>query len=596
MKNTLIVRLGPPALLLWQAGTAMAADPIVRGGGFYISWWKLLLLWLLFAIFVRSATWLNRDCQEVGERYGLDTFVWNTVFVFTFLVLFLVGTFALPWFAAGYPVAWLGLIIPLAIYVVKRNSIVMEDERVFTPKHVAHWFSNLGRSQKKPREVKLAHEMGPPVNFVAKGAVNEQENQANMIQARQSPAYIATKELIASALDARADRIMMDFTRDAVSVRHEIDGVWQNAGTIDRATGDGQLAVLKKMAGRDPNERRARQQGLLGVSYDSLKLDAELVSLGTQTGERVIIKFERGLKGLDTLEQLGMREKMRQRLAGYLRGDHGGGIILVSAMPGGGFSTTWTAVLRSTDRLLRDFVSIEEQNARTPYIENIELQKFNAAAGESPDKLLPKILLKQPDVFVLPDLYNAETVRMLCREANEEGRLVIAGVRAKESVEALLRVLLLKAPAEEFAEAVKAVLNVRLIRRLCDTCKQPYQPPPQLLQRLGIPPGRVKEFYKEWQPSPEAEAQKKKLPPDACEFCGLVGPKCHGLAYLGRTGIFEFLEVDDKLRQALVKQPKLEVLRQIAKQQGHRGLQDEGVLLVAQGVTSLTELQRVMKT
>jgi len=152
----------------------------------------------------------------------------------------------------------------------------------------------------------------------------------------------------------------------------------------------------------------------------------------------------------------------------------------------------------------------------------------------------------------------------------------------------------LKAPAEEFAQAVKAVLNVRLIRKLSETCKQPYQPPAQLLQRLGIPPGRVKELYKEWQPTPDPD--KKKIPPEACEFCGLMGPSCHGLGYVGRTGIFEFLEVDDKLRQALVKQPKLEVLRQVARQQGHRGLQEEGVLLVAQGLTSLNELQRVLKT
>jgi type II secretory ATPase GspE/PulE/Tfp pilus assembly ATPase PilB-like protein len=74
-----------------------------------------------------------------------------------------------------------------------------------------------------------------------------------------------------------------------------------------------------------------------------------------------------------------------------------------------------------------------------------------------------------------------------------------------------------------------------------------------------------------------------------------MGPSCHGLGYLGRTGIFELLTVDDTMRDALLNQPKLEVLRQIAKKSGHRGLQEEGVLLVAQGITSLTELQRVLK-
>src|SRR4029079_671521 len=116
---------------------------------FYISWWKLLLVWFLFAIFVKSASWLNRDGQEVGERYGLDPYVWNTVFVFTFLIVFLLGTFGVPIFAIGYPVSWLGLIIPLWIYIAKRNAVVLEDERVMTPKHIAHWFANLGKREKK---------------------------------------------------------------------------------------------------------------------------------------------------------------------------------------------------------------------------------------------------------------------------------------------------------------------------------------------------------------------------------------------------------------------------------------------------------------
>jgi type II secretory ATPase GspE/PulE/Tfp pilus assembly ATPase PilB-like protein len=178
--------------------------------------------------------------------------------------------------------------------------------------------------------------------------------------------------------------------------------------------------------------------------------------------------------------------------------------------------------------------------------------------------------------------------------------LIIAGVKAKEAVEALLRVLLLKASAKDFAQAIRAVLNVRLVRKLNDTCKQPYQPPPQLLQKLGIPPGRVKAFYREWQPPPpdperEKREMKEGLPPGACPLCRQEGPQCGGIGYRDRTGIFELLEVTDEIREALVKQPKLEVLRKIARAGGHRGLQEEGILLVAQGTTSLTELQRVLK-
>lgn len=580
---------------LAQPALAAAADPLIREDGFYLAWWKLLLWWLLFAAFARAADWVNRDCQDVGERHGLDSFVWNAVVVFVSLGVFLVGCLAIPIFFVGYPLAVLGLVVPLTIYIVRRNKSVMEDQRVMTPKHIANWFANLGKRDKKPIAVKLPHELGPPVDFIAKGGKDKQEDQANLIIARQSPGYVPAKELIADALDSRADRIMLDYTREAVTAKYEIDGVWQNAPSRERDVADHFLGVFKKLAARDPAERRARQQGLFTLTYKDPKekMDAELVSQGTQTGERVIIKIDHGTKGFETLEKIGLRDTMREQLIEYLRGEKGGGIILVSAMPGGGMTTTFSAVLRATDRLLRDFVCLEDVNQRSPYVENIEVQKYNAAAGETPDKLLPKVMLKQPDVYVLPELPNAETVRILCREALDENRLVIAAVRAKEAVEALLRVLLTKAPAQEFAEAVKVVLNVRLIRKLADTCKQAYPAPPQVLQKLGLPAGRVRELYKEWQPNPEAP--KRKPPPGACEFCGLVGPSCRGLGYLGRTGIFELLEVNDALREALVKQPKLEVLRQVARQSGHRGLQEEGILLVAQGVTSLTELQRVLK-
>ncbi len=167
---------------------------------------------------------------------------------------------------------------------------------------------------------------------------------------------------------------------------------------------------------------------------------------------------------------------------------------------------------------------------------------------------------------------------MLCEHA-VAGKLTITTIRVKEAVEALLRVLLLKVPASKFAPAVTAVLNQRLIRKLCDECKQPYEPSPQLLQKLGIPAGRVDLLYR---------------PPDPSEQ-DKVCLRCNGIGYFGRTSIFELLLVNDKIREALEKQPKLDVLRKVSRQAGNRNLQQEGILLVAQGTTSVQELSRVLK-
>jgi type II secretory ATPase GspE/PulE/Tfp pilus assembly ATPase PilB-like protein len=140
-------------------------------------------------------------------------------------------------------------------------------------------------------------------------------------------------------------------------------------------------------------------------------------------------------------------------------------------------------------------------------------------------------------------------------------------------------VLLLKVPPKMFAPQVFGVLNQRLVRRLCEECKEAYTPSPAMLKKLGIPPGRIDFFYK---PPDPAEVE------EVCEHCG-------GIGYYGRVGVFELLTVDDKLRQAMMTDPKLETLRKVVRASRHRSLQDEGLLLVAQGITSLAELSRVLK-
>jgi len=121
------------------------------------------------------------------------------------------------------------------------------------------------------------------------------------------------------------------------------------------------------------------------------------------------------------------------------------------------------------------------------------------------------------------------------------------------------------------------VLSQRLIRKLCENCREAYAPTPQVLKQLGIPEGRIETLYR---------------PPQQREE---VCPECGGVGYKGRTGLFELLVVGDTLRQVLGSKPKLDLLRQAARKDGMRGLQEEGILLVAKGITSLPELMRVLK-
>ncbi len=582
----LLVLLLPSITAAQESGwPSYSGDPLDRGPGQYLAWWKILLCWLIFISWVRTTDWVNRDTHEIGESIEMPPGLWNPIMVFTFLIAFVFAALTIPVFAAGYLVLVAAYVGPLATYILQRNGRVTDDQKVLTPRHIKDWFSNLGKGgRRKKVEPQAAWEQGPAIDLSALGA-EEQENQANLITARQSPGYVTVKELIFDAMEKHADKIMLDYTRDAVGVRYEIDGFWHNVPNRDRESGDVMLAVMKKLANLNMAERRARQEGNFGVAQQKTKYTIHLVSQGTKTGERAILEFRGKSDTYKSLEELGMREKMREQFKELMARDHG--LILISSLPSDGLTTTCTVALKSTDRYLRDFAGVyDSAKPPRPYVENVEVYSYNSEAGETPDVVLPKILLKQPDAVVVPELPNAKTVDILCHQVNEENKLVIGTVRAKEAVESLLRIMMLKVQPETFANAVTCVLNQRLVRRLCDSCKQPYEPSPDLLKKLGIPPGRISALYREYQPPPPG--QQTKGQPEIC-------PVCSGIGYRGRAAIYELLVVDDKIRHALAHQPRLETLRPLAAQSGHRTLQEEGVLLVAQGTTSLKELQRVLK-
>ncbi len=209
---------------------------------------------------------------------------------------------------------------------------------------------------------------------------------------------------------------------------------------------------------------------------------------------------------------------------------------------------------------------------------------YQSKAGQSPADILPRVFRSQPNVVVVRDLVNAKTVKLICEEVETEGRMVISTVRAKDSAEALLRIYAIeKAPIPEFRDEVTAVLSQRLVRKLCDKCKEPYTPPAEVLKQLGLPADKVKTFYRP-PTSKSAEEDKREI----CRECGGVG-------YLGQTAIFELMVVEDLVRKTLAATPKLDALRMAARKTGTKTLQEEGILMVVRGATSLPELMRVLK-
>jgi type II secretory ATPase GspE/PulE/Tfp pilus assembly ATPase PilB-like protein len=552
------------------------AHSIWRSKRPFIYWPKLLGLWLLFIVWVKSADWVNRDSQIFNLGYGK----WNPIQYFPFVVLYLVLVFIIGhfWVATGVlSVCYLATFIP---YVVTRNRVVELHEKVFTPDwfryEIAQLLSKVG--VKIEAERKADYEKGAPVDLMAIAAPDERDNQANLITARQSPGYMFVKDMIADMIDRRSDRVILDYTQQAVVARQHIDGVWHNSEGRDRESGDVMLAVMKTLANLNASERRKKQEGRFAAKYKEHSYVCPIVSQGVPTGERVMLQLLGGYQQqYKHYQDLGMRAKMVEQWAALMARDKG--LLVIAAVPEGGLTTLTDVSLMETDRLLRDFVSIEEVNHREREIENIEVSTYDPSKGQTAATIMPALIRKYPNVYVARDFSDQEAAKLLINEARDDERLVITNVHAKDAPEALLRMLQLKVPQRDFAAVVTAVLCTRLIRRLCDACKVAYAPTPDLLKKLGIPQGKVEALYR----VPKPEEMDKP-----CKECG-------GLGFKGRTGLFELLVVDDKIREILVKQPKIDLLRKAARLAGMRPFQEEGLLLVAKGVTSLAELQRVLK-
>ncbi len=427
-------------------------------------------------------------------------------------------------------------------------------------------------------ERKAEYEKGAPVDLMAIAAPEERDNQANLITARQSPGYLLVKEVIADMVDRRSDKCILDYTQQSVVARQHIDGVWHNGDARDRESGDVMLAVMKTLANLNASERRKKQEGKFAAKYKDHSYVCPIASQGVPTGERVVLPaFGRLPARIQEIRRLGHAAEDRRAMVGMHGDEQGLGDHRRHAR--GRPHHAHRRLPEETDRLLRDFVAIEEVHHRERELENIDVTTYDATKGETAAGMLPALIRKYPNVYVLRDFSDAEASKLLINEVRDDDRLVITNVHAKSAPEALLRMLQLKVPQREFASVVTAVLCTRLIRKLCDACKVAYAPTPDLLKKLGIPQGKVEALYRV--PKPE-EIDKP------CKECGGVGFK-------GRTGLFELLVVDDKIREILVKQPKLDLATKAARLAGMRPFQEEGLLLVAKGVTSLAELQRVLK-
>jgi len=441
-----------------------------------------------------------------------------------------------------------------------------------------------------PTAPPLPQDDGAVMEFVPAGQ-EPKDRQVNLIRARQAGegGFTKLKDLIDKSLNQRADQVLIDYSREQAAGRVQVDGSWHPLPVMDRISGDALLASLKYLAGLNPQDRRSAQQGRFRAISPSHKCDLEVLTQGTQTGERVQLKFHRRVKKQMTITQLGMWPEMSRQLAEKMNAP---GLTIISALPTGGLTMTWQAALDISDRITRDCVGLVDVNNFENEMENITLHRFDIAEGQSPLSILKTVLLTQPDCLVVPDVVNSESLDALTYEAIAQDRSVFTQVQAKTAAEAILRLYSMSKNRQQFAQAVSAVTNQRLLRRLCDNCKVEVQVQPQLIQQLGGDPGQQTTLFTQYKMPPPEQRVDEKGKPVEYPICDV----CAGIGYVGRIAVYELMLISDNLRQVLMKQPNAEAIEKAARGEGKTSFISEGYKLVLLGLTSIAEVQRVLKS
>ena len=564
-------------------GTSMLANfssPVlatVTGGNAYLSWWKLALVVLTFVFWVRNADWINQDSVKLADGTSIVPQFWNLMNVGVGLAGFF-AAISIPIFWVGYPLLLLASLVPLISYLFVRKKQLSVNQGL--RQRVS------GKGYQDSDGDGLAQDEGVELSFSPAGDTDVLRKSA-LIKARQSEGFVPLKEMLFDGKAKRADIIQIDYSQTQAVAKMFVDGTWHATAPMDRPSGDALLVSLKSLAGLNPEERRAKQKGEFSFKSELGKADVLVRSQGVKTGEKVRMKFVRATKDLLNLRQLGMFSSMADKFIACLNST---GIAIVSAPSKHGLSSTWQGVLVSADRLTRDCIGLISSDEMETAIENITPKEYETDDLAAP--ALKAALLAQPDAIALPEIPNSDVLDMLSEQVLTQDRAGWLQINSNSAAEALLRIYSKAGNRDNFRQAVKYATCQRLLRRLCEDCKQEVPVPPKTIKALGGDPKTQKTIYQHWRlPPPEQRVDEKgreiEFPP--CETC-------RGLGYIGRIAIFEMIKVNDAVREALKKSPKVAAIDKVATEsKAKKSMKSGAYQLVLLGVTSLAEVQSTLK-
>jgi len=385
------------------------------------------------------------------------------------------------------------------------------------------------------------------------------------VVADDAPIVQVVARILTQAKRDRASDVHIEPSQDVVRVRFRIDGALKEVLMLPAAMGVGLVSRIKIMAGMNIVERRRPQDGQLTTEIDSKDTDVRVSTAATIWGEKCVMRILDKNRSVLRLHDLGMPTDTHETFSKLVRAPFG--MVLCAGPTGSGKTTTLYATLSEVADPTKNVMTIEDPvEFIFPSINQIQT---NEQAGLTFATGLKSILRQDPDVILVGEIRDVETARIAVQSALT-GHLVLSSLHSTDSVSALHRFLDMGIESFLIASSVVAIVGQRLVRRICPSCKTSYTPTQDEMT-----------FYEESGGPPKHDFCHGT----GCNFCGHTG-------YQDRIGVYELLQMTPEIKRLIVGWATQDELRRLAQKQGMRTLQEEAVSLVAQDITTISEIIR----
>jgi len=385
--------------------------------------------------------------------------------------------------------------------------------------------------------------------------------------ASEAPVVRLVNQLFADAVDQRASDIHLEPFEKEFRVRFRIDGVLEAVETLPDQLRAAVTSRIKIMARLDIAERRLPQDGRAKIIVRGKEIDLRISTIPILHGESVVVRvLDRDTVALD-FDRLGVSAQPRKFLDTMTSATNG--IYLVTGPTGSGKTTTLYAAMTAIDSVRQKVLTVEDPIEFQ--LEGINQVQVHAGIGLTFAKLLRAFLRQDPDTIMVGEVRDGETAR-IAAQAALTGHLVLSTLHTNDAAGAVTRLMDMGVEKFLLAATVSGIAAQRLVRRLCPTCRESYEPTPELRENFGL------------------DRLNQGTPPVLYKAVGCSA--CRGQGYLGRTVVMETMLMTERLKHLILQDAEHRDIRAAAIDMGMIPLQDDALLKALSGITSLEEVMR----